>query len=146
MHIQHEPPHRHGGHRAIGDQRIPISGAVLGHILHKGTQQIMGVGQVDPTRVGDCRQFHRLWRAFARQSGAHFGQQAQFLLRRGGGVVSDVVRRPRKSVKAHDRRACIGAHQPAGDGEIFLGVVFAGCEVVHLVACARPFHMPPRPR
>jgi hypothetical protein len=66
--------------------------------------------------------------ALALQPGAHMGQQAQ--LGRGGAfIIRHIVGRAGEAVIGHDRRARIGAHQPAGDGEVLALMVLAAGEV-----------------
>jgi len=111
----------------------------------------MGMDRVDSPCRHHFGQRHRLGRAFSVQPGAHLREQVELGFGRSLRVIGNIVRRSREAVIGHNRRAMLGAKQEARHRKILVSVILARSKVGYVchrpaAACARPFHMPPRPR
>lgn len=86
----------------------------------------------------------------AEQAAMHTIEQMQLVFGAGVCVVSDVVGGTGEAVERHDHGAMTRVDEHRGDGEILVGMGFAGGKVWcfgHVrMACALPFHIPPLPR
>ncbi len=150
MHVQHEAADRHRRIAAIVHQLVPIRGARFGDVAAEGFEKIerVLVGQAPLGEHAAQRDAFRRGVAFAGQAGAHIFEQGELLGRRGAGMVGDVVGGARETVESENRRAVPLRDQHRRDGKILVLMALAGSEIAHVlpIACALPFHMPPRPR
>jgi len=154
MHIQHETADRIRRIAAVIHQIVPVGVAALCYIAAKRLEKVetMLRGQISfeqyiPKRLRFGRSL-----ALAEQRTPHLGEQRQLFGRRRFGMIGDIVRGARETVEGKNRRPKPFADQKGGDGKVLVRVALAGrkCgDVLHrcqAIACARPFHMPPRPR
>jgi len=112
----------------------------------------MRVDGVEPILPHHLREGHSLLGALTLQSAPQVRKPAKLLVRIGGRMIRDIIGGSRKAVEGHDRAAMLRLKQDRSDGKILVAMPLAGGEIDHVrahrptAACARPFHMPPRPR
>ena len=160
VHVADKAADRHGRQRAIADEIVPIAIAELGDVeLERGKQILRMLGRKIALgkRVAQPHRY-RIFVALSGQARIEAIEQRKLFFRLERGMVGDVVRGAHEIVERQDWRTMARLNQPGSHREIFIpmtlarapvpGVTFA--RVTHrnseTLACARPFHMPPRPR
>ncbi len=160
VHVADETADRHRRQRAIADQIVPVLIAQLGDVeLERGDEILRVLGR--EIALGKRRAQPRRDRIFgtaAEEARFEAIEQRELFRRRQRRVVGDVVGGADEIIERQNHRAMARMNQERRHREILVPMPLAGAQfvsavcirVVHLVsetlACARPFHMPPRPR
>ena len=158
--VADETADRHRRERAIADQIVPVFVAQLGDVeLERGDEILrvfgrqiaLGKRRAEPHR-------DRIFGIAAEEARFEAIEQRELFRRRERGVIGDVVGGADEIIERQDHAAMARMYEKGRHREILVPMPLAGaqfvsavwCRVVHLVsetlACARPFHMPPRPR
>ena len=175
VHVEHEAADRHRRQRTITDQIVPVAIAQLGHIELESGEQILCVPRRQRA-LGERRaQTHRrhILAVLADEARAEPVEEPKLLFRRKRRMVGDVVGGANEIVECQNRAAMARMDEKRRDRKVLVPVSFSrapvgrvgharivhrGSETLPLcrlasctlpswrLACARPFHMPPRPR
>ncbi len=154
MDIEHEAADGHGGIGAVADQVVPITIAQLGHVHAERGEQILRMAGRERARrkLLAQRNAHRIGIALAEEARFQPLDQIELLLRRKRRVIGDVVGRAHELVESEDGAPVTGMNEPRCHREVLVPMALARARVCgsdhcgsDILACTRPFQLPPRP-
>ena len=154
VHVQDETADGHGRIPAVLHQVVPIAIAALGDVLAECRQQLQRMAR-GKTRLGKrAPQGDRIGRRIGlpRRVSLERVEKRELVAFGQRGMIGSIVGCPGKPIECEYRRPKARSNQQRRDGKILIVLGFAGLELdagAHRFSgrdCARPFHMPPRPR